>query len=223
MSTDTETLAEVQVVARARRNGKTTEAVEWVLAGEATDSYPFWTRVLLVPTIDAADNARRQFPALDYRQVFAWSEWQRARLGALPVEVAVDNADILIAQTIGQVARLVTLTGAARVEQARAGETALREAAANAVRRLHRCTTLEGVAAACWEGDCDHPECHNGGESPVREFKVCKHCTDLAEESGLMEESWPAWIMWPCATAVAVGFADQAALTAALDTTGGTP
>lgn len=101
----------VQVVARHRRNGKTTEAVAWVLAGEATDSYPFWTRVLLVPTIEAADNARKQFPALDYRQVFAWSEWRRARLGALPVEVAVDNADLLIAQTIGQIARLVTLTG----------------------------------------------------------------------------------------------------------------
>lgn len=101
----------VRVVARPRRNGKTTEAVEWVLAGEATDSYPFWTRVLLVSSIDAADNVRSQFPALDYRQVFAWDEWRRARLGTRPVEVALDNADILIAQTIGQVARLVTLTG----------------------------------------------------------------------------------------------------------------
>lgn len=101
----------VQVAVRPRRAGKTTEAVEWVMAGEPTDSYPFWTRVLLTPTIEAADQARRQFPALDYRQVFAWSEWRSARLGARPVEVALDNADILIAQTIGQVARFVTITG----------------------------------------------------------------------------------------------------------------
>lgn len=99
------------VVARPRIGGKTTEAVEWVLAGEPTDSYPFWSRVLLVPTIEAADQARKRFPALDYRQVFAWSEWRQARLGARPVEVALDNADILIAQTIGQVARFVTITG----------------------------------------------------------------------------------------------------------------
>ena len=101
------------VVARPRRNGKTTEAVDWVLAGEPTDSYPFWTRVLLVPTIAAADNVRSQFPLLDYRHAFSWNEWRNARLGARPVEVALDNADILIAQTIGQVARFVTLTGEA--------------------------------------------------------------------------------------------------------------
>jgi hypothetical protein len=95
---------------------------------------------------------------------------------------------------------------------------ALREAAASAVRRLHSCTSMTGVAAACVEGDCEHPECHNGGESPTREFKVCKHCADLAEQSGLLEDSWPAWIMWPCATAVAVGFADQATLAARLAT-----
>lgn len=101
----------VQVIARPRRNGKTTEAVKWVLEGDSTDSYPFWTRVLLVPSIAAADYVRRQFPALDYRQVFAWNEWRSARRGALPVEVAVDNADLLIAQYIGQVAGFVTLTG----------------------------------------------------------------------------------------------------------------
>lgn len=103
----------VAIVARDRRAGKTTEAVGWVLEGTATDSYPFWTRVLLVPNIHAADEVRRQFPDLDYRQVFAWNEWREARLGSRPVDVAVDNADLLIAQSIGQFARFVTITGRA--------------------------------------------------------------------------------------------------------------
>lgn len=76
---------------------------------------PGWSRVLLCPTIEAADRVRRDYSdELDYRQVFSWNEWRNARIGRQPVEVAVDNADLLVAQFIGQPASFVTITGTAK-------------------------------------------------------------------------------------------------------------
>jgi hypothetical protein len=100
-----------KIIARPRQAGKTHEAVQWVLAGEQTDSYPNWSRVLLCHSIEESIRIRSSFPELDYRQVFSYEEWRKARLGNKPVEVAVDNADILIERVVGQRASVVTISG----------------------------------------------------------------------------------------------------------------
>lgn len=101
----------MRVVVRGRRGGKTHRMVQWVLEGVKTGSYPFWNRVLVVSTINEADYLRRTWPELDYRQVFSWDEWRKARLGALPVEVAVDNADQVLAGVLGQSVSAISVTG----------------------------------------------------------------------------------------------------------------
>lgn len=85
-------------------------------------------------------------------------------------------------------------------------ETALRimapdSATLAAARGLHQMRLDEGIAGPCYEGDCEHDACHDGGESPTSLFAVCAHCMDLAADEGLYDETWPSWAMWPCATA----------------------
>lgn len=104
-------MGNTQIVVRPRQAGKTSAAVQWVREGVSTNSYPFWSRVLLVPSIHEAGRIRKDYPELDYRQVFSFAEWRNARLGRMPVEVAVDNVEALIAQTIGQRASFLTLNG----------------------------------------------------------------------------------------------------------------
>lgn len=73
------------------------------------------------------------------------------------------------------------------------------------VRALHRETTISGAAWDCMEGDCDHPQCHDGGESPAVLYRVCAHELDLADQSGLLDELYPGWVIYPCATIRALG------------------
>lgn len=74
------------------------------------------------------------------------------------------------------------------------------------VRHLHRETTISGVAWACAEGECEHPQCHDGGESPEVEFRVCAHELDIADQAGLLDEWYPGWVMYPCQTIKALDF-----------------
>jgi hypothetical protein len=99
----------VNIIVRPRQAGKTYEAVQWVLEGEQTDSYPGWSRVLLCHTLQEADRIRKDFPALDYRQVFSWREWRERHPGLKPVEVAVDNADLILGQVLNQSPSLMTI------------------------------------------------------------------------------------------------------------------
>lgn len=93
-----------------RAHGKTSTLVEWVKQGEPTDSYPFWTRVILCPDFRQAQQLRMDFD-LEYRQVFGIDEWKRARLGARPVELAIDNVDLFLEYELGGGIKLVTATG----------------------------------------------------------------------------------------------------------------
>lgn len=104
----------MDIIARGRQAGKTYEAVQWVLEGEQTDSYPGWTRVILAHNIHEADRIREDYPALDYRQVFGIEEMRNARFGPKPVEIAVDNADMVLQRLLGRSVALATTTGAAR-------------------------------------------------------------------------------------------------------------
>jgi hypothetical protein len=74
------------------------------------------------------------------------------------------------------------------------------------VRDLHRETFVSGIEFACQEGECDHPQCHDGGESPECEFRVCAHCLSLAEQTGVTDDWYPGWVMYPCATITALDY-----------------
>lgn len=83
-------------------------------------------------------------------------------------------------------------------------------AAVDRARSLHQQETCVGIALACVEGECSHPSCHDGGESPEVEFQVCRHCYGIARDSGLTDEFMPDWAMYPCATVTALDSGPQA-------------
>lgn len=100
----------MKVVVNGRQSGKTFQVVQWLKEGVETDSYPGWSRVLLCHSIEEADRLRKDYD-LDYRQVFSVREWQGAHLGRKPVEVALDNADLVLAHLLGQHPSYITMTG----------------------------------------------------------------------------------------------------------------
>ena len=102
----------MRVIARGRQAGKTHALIEWVKEGETTDSYPGWSRILLCHSLEEAQRIRTQYD-LDYRQVFAVSEWKTARMGRKPVEIVLDNADLVLASLLGQSPTRITITGSA--------------------------------------------------------------------------------------------------------------
>jgi hypothetical protein len=72
-------------------------------------SYPFWSRIVLVPDINQAQIFRKQHD-LDYHQVFTFGEWMNARRGHLPVEIAIDNADMVLSQMLHCKVHLISVT-----------------------------------------------------------------------------------------------------------------
>lgn len=86
--------------------GKTARLLAWVQAGRPLDRYPFWSRVIIVPSLKQAEELRKTLktlrPDLDtYRWVFDYGEWYMARVGARDVEIAVDNVEALVRNAIG--------------------------------------------------------------------------------------------------------------------------
>lgn len=100
----------MKVIVNGRQSGKTFRLIQWVKEGFETTSYPGWTRVLLTHSLDEAQRLRAQYD-LEYRQVFSVSEWQTARLGREPVEIAVDNADLVLTAYLGQHPAALSMTG----------------------------------------------------------------------------------------------------------------
>lgn len=92
----------MKILMRGRQQGKTHELIEWVLEGVKTDSYPNWSRVLLVHNLQEADRLRGfHGQPLDYRQVFTYDEWSGGRIGKIPVLIAVDNAEFYLQRMLG--------------------------------------------------------------------------------------------------------------------------
>lgn len=88
-----------------RQRGKTTDLITWVKLGTPTSHYPYWTRIMLEPTMQMANQLRGGEPAtnkygLDYHQVYYLQEWLGAYRGRTPnfrnVEVGIDNVDIFL-------------------------------------------------------------------------------------------------------------------------------
>ena len=102
----------MEVVVRPRRAGKTNELIEWVKQGEKRRAYPFWTRIILTYSMQEAERLRKT-PAfgLDYHQVFSAKEWRNRYRGTKPLEVGVDNADILLRMFVDENITRVTMTG----------------------------------------------------------------------------------------------------------------
>lgn len=75
------------------------------------------------------------------------------------------------------------------------------------VRALHRKESVEGYAAVCIDGDCEH----GSVDCPISMFDVCAECYSLIEAlSGFADsgECWPAAVLWPCPTVAALDGGD---------------
>lgn len=103
--------------------GKTTQLIDWLIDGDPIDSWPSWSRVLIVPDGEQRRNivSRFQVANLTLRDkgctgglgkiVLTVGDYALTRLRLADVEVAVDNADHLVEQMIGLRPDLVSMTG----------------------------------------------------------------------------------------------------------------
>lgn len=113
-----------KVLVLDRQQGKTTWAIRWLMGGHKVDGWPGWSRVLVVMT---ANEARRIL--IDYpdeqgklhamgngglgKLVITLDEARHALSVADPqVEVAFDNADLLVERALGRRPALVTYNAA---------------------------------------------------------------------------------------------------------------
>jgi hypothetical protein len=89
-----------------RKTGKTTKMIDWVLEGVNTDSYPYNSRVIICTTLQEGnllrDTILRRLGKEEfdrryaYNMVFHVSDWIGARKGRDGVEIAIDNADMML-------------------------------------------------------------------------------------------------------------------------------
>lgn len=98
------------IYALPRGTGKTRKAVEWLVEGTGTNSYPGWTRVLVVHSVQAhlmlRNELRNQIPDIDHR-LFNWKEWCDARAIDPDTEVLIDELEMMFPHIPG---RLVGFT-----------------------------------------------------------------------------------------------------------------
>lgn len=111
----------LRVVLAGRREGKTTRLIEWLLGGEPIDKWPSWSRVLIAHK-DHLRYLREEFRAADAelrdrgcpgglgKVILTHGDYALTRLRLSDVEVAVDNADLLIAQQIGLTPDVISMT-----------------------------------------------------------------------------------------------------------------
>lgn len=100
----------LKVVIAPRRGGKTTQLLDWVLAGKEVDGYPGWSRVLVVHSIEMERHLRRMIveysglPWVDIdftHRVYAWVEWKKAQGVHPDTEVMIDNVEFLLPRMPG--------------------------------------------------------------------------------------------------------------------------
>lgn len=115
----------MDVIVCGRRHGKTTKILQWLKQARRVPEYPFWDRILIVPTTNRAQDLRIDLrqeaeaqgiddSGLYYNLVYSLEEWQRARLGVhWKGQVAVDDVDEILARALGQYTTpvLVAMTG----------------------------------------------------------------------------------------------------------------
>jgi hypothetical protein len=112
----------VSTLLGGRQEGKTTRLIEWLLQGESIEPWPGWSRVLVVTTAALIDPIKDNFKAADQqlrddgcvgglgKVVLSVGDYAITRLRLSDVEVAVDNAEDLIAQQLGFRPDVVSMT-----------------------------------------------------------------------------------------------------------------
>lgn len=121
----------LNVVARGRQAGKTTDALRWLADGERCPGYPGWTRVLVVtdpqrflvvkrmaqssglfdaPRLEGMPPAHLD---LDHR-IYFLSDWQQGRVSCSP-EVWLDDAEWHLHNLLRGNGRLTTVSMTATV------------------------------------------------------------------------------------------------------------
>ena len=107
---------ELQLLAVDRRAGKTTQAFAWVSHGVRTDTYPGWSRVLVLPNLAMMEHHRVDWwPRLedfDHR-VYTAEDWEGVYRGHRldDVEVCIDDLDHFLRRGIGRLpGRIVAAT-----------------------------------------------------------------------------------------------------------------
>jgi len=103
----------VDLLFMRRQRGKTTRIVKWVLKGEPTQQFPFWSRVMLVQNYAQRRMLIEGAHQLHPRQVFTLSDWSKAAIADKTVEVAIDDADnILRSMARGHHIAMISMTKA---------------------------------------------------------------------------------------------------------------
>jgi hypothetical protein len=103
----------LRVYVAGRQDGKTLQTIAWLSLGHRIDIYPGWSRILLTVNEREADRLRKEY-GLDDQQVYPFRDWMsRYKRGfARGLEVAIDNADMILQDLVGdQRLAFVTLTG----------------------------------------------------------------------------------------------------------------
>ena len=162
-----------------RREGKTTQLVDWLTHGEPIDAWPSWSRVLIVPDGQQLDDITRRFTVAAQtlrdkgckgglgKVVLTVGSYALTRLRLADVEVAVDNADHLIEQAIGLRPDMVSMTGSVY------GAQPARVPFKDAKGVIHLWYAVEGVWGHLNRkvGPCENQECADFGRSvwPTKE------------------------------------------------------
>ena len=106
-------MTDLKVLTRDRGQGKTWNAIDWLLDGRRVRGYPGWSRVLIEPNRAMFVAVRTDWWPLiedfDHR-VYMHDEWRRARGASLNTEVVIDNAEYLIGFLPGHLVGL-TMSG----------------------------------------------------------------------------------------------------------------
>jgi hypothetical protein len=112
----------LRVVLAGRQEGKTTRLIEWLIGGEPLDKWPSWSRVLITHESALPYLRSSQFHAADAelrkkgcigglgKIVLTVGDYAITRLRLADVEVAVDNAEEMIAQQIGLTPDVISMT-----------------------------------------------------------------------------------------------------------------
>lgn len=82
-----------------RHRGKTERIIKWLKAGEQSGNFPFWNRVMVVFGEAERERLIAQYE-LNPRQVFTWDNWRNAAGIDRSVEVAIDNADLILSYIV---------------------------------------------------------------------------------------------------------------------------
>jgi hypothetical protein len=154
-----------------RQEGKTTQLIDWLLDGETIDKWPSWSRVLIVPNPRQMEDIVSRFRAADQelrdkgcpgglgKVILTAGGYALTRLRLADVEVAVDNAEMLIEQQLGLRPDLVSMTGSVF------GPQPARVPFKDAKGVIHLWYAVEGVWGHLNRrvGPCENQECADFG------------------------------------------------------------